>query len=65
MFWIYQMTFQLFNVSTYLRNIKKKKEVKYLDALLGMAKVVKQSFMATNLLLEVKEEIFLSRKNCR
>ena len=47
------MTFHLFNISKYLR------KVRYLDALLGMAKVVKQSFMATNLLLEVKEEIFL------
>ena len=50
------MTFHLFNISKYLR------KVRYLDALLGMAKVVKQSFMATNLLLEVKEEIFLPRR---
>ena len=53
------MTFHLFNISKYLR------KVRYLDALLGMAKVVKQSFMATNLLLEVKEEILLSRRKCR
>ena len=39
--------------------------LKYLNALLGMAKVVKQSFIATNLLLEVKEEILLPRRNCR
>ena len=53
------MTFHLFNISTYLR------KVRYLDALQGMAKVVKQSFIATNLLLEVQEEIFLPRRNCR
>ena len=53
------MTFHLFNISKYLR------KVRYLDALLGMAKAVKQSFIATNLLLEVKEEILLPRRNCR
>ena len=29
-----------------------------------MAKVVKESFIATNLLLEVQEEIFLPRRKC-